>query len=90
MNIIDKLEGLMPGQLKDGTFAEEDYRMAFALEEAIALVREAFEGHTLVPDEPTVEMNNGGNVALTKGYQQGLIQSSDIYRAMLKAQGVNE
>ena len=57
---------------------------------AITLVREAFEGKTLVPDEPTVAMNNGGNVALTKGYQQGLIQSSDIYRAMLAASAGEE
>ena len=41
----------MPEQLKDGTFAEEDYRTAFALDEAITLVREAFEGKVLVPNE---------------------------------------
>ena len=45
------------------------------------------EGKVIVPVEPTVEMCNGGNVALTKGYQQGLIQSSDIYMAMLSTIG---
>jgi len=60
------------------------------LSTVIDLITTLSETHVLAPKEPTVLMNNAGNEALTEGYQQGMIQSSDIYRAMLSSAGVSK
>ena len=85
--LIEEIEGLMPEQLKDGTFAEGDYQFADALYKATELIHKHLDGYALVPIEPTGYMIAEGLDEFNIIDKSAFEAMGASYKAMIQASG---